>query len=218
MSENDEFDVRTDRVPSTASNASSSQGFQKDRPSVTEDQDLSSLNDGRDEIFVPKSSRLSITQKTKPKFDETVLATAAFTAATEPVDVQNEMRWFEGGLPTKPHQDDGTKTLLRTTHADPDRPLRRPSLESISSNSTIESLTFDSKNNEDQSTPELSEHEKKKKLGHYRSKSDQFLRFRPFGTTKQTLYDEGRYNGSKNNSDTFSTSLPANSDVAGRQI
>ncbi|XP_028402060.1 run domain Beclin-1-interacting and cysteine-rich domain-containing protein-like isoform X2 [Dendronephthya gigantea] len=215
MSENDEPDVRSDRVPSTASNASSSQGFQKDRPSVSEDPELPSLNDGRDEIFVPKSSRLSITQKTKPKFDETVLATAAFTAATEPVDVQNEVRWFEGGLPTKPYEDGNTKTLLRNAQTESERLLRRPSKDSISSNSTIESLTFDSRNNEGQNTTGLSEHDKKKKLGHYRSKSDQFHRFRPFGTTRQPFFDDGGHNGSKsNNADTFSTSLPTNSDVA----
>lgn len=207
--------VRSDRVPSTASDASSLQSLPKDRRSITEDSDLSSLNDGRDEIFVPKSTRLNLTQKNKSKFNETILATAAFKAATEPVDIQNEVRWFEGELPRQPYEENDKKTLLRNAHSESDRLLnRRPSKESISSTSTIESLTFDSKSNESKSISGLSEHEQKKKLGHYRSKSDQFRGFRPFGTTKskQLPHNAG---GSKNHIDPLSTSLPTNSDVAG---
>ncbi len=215
MSENETTpDVRSDRVPSAASDTFSLQSLPKDRRSVTEDSDLSSLNDGRDEIFVPKSSRLNVTLKNKSKFNETILATAAFTAATEPVDVQNEVRWFEGELSTKPYEENDNSTLLRNTHAESVGPLRRPSKESVSSTSTIESLTSDSKSNESKNASGISEHEKKKKLGHYRSKSDQFRRFRPFGTTKQPAYDK-REIGSKNNIDPLSSSLPTNSDVAG---
>ena len=111
MSENETTPgVRSDRVPSTASDASSVQSLPKDRRSITEDSDLPSLNDGPDEIFVPKSTRLNFTQKNKSKFNETILATAAFTAATEPVDIQNEVRWFEGELPRQPYEENDKKT------------------------------------------------------------------------------------------------------------
>ena len=214
MSENETTpDVRSDRVPSSASDNSSLKSIPKDRRSVTGDADFPSLNDGRDEIFVPKSSRLNLTQKNKSKFNETILATAAFTAATEPVDVQNEVRWFEGELPTKCYEEND-KTLLRNCgHAQSGKLRRRSSKDSISSTSTIESLTFESKHNESKNTSGLSEHEMKKKLGHYRSKSDQFRRFRPFGTTRHLSIDIGE-NSSKN-VDSISTSLPTNSDVAG---
>lgn len=214
MNESEE-PVGSDCLPSAASDTSSLKSLQKERSSVTED--FSSLNDGRDEIFVPKSSRLSFTQKNKSKFNETILASAAFTAATEPVDVQNEIRWFEGELvPTKPFEalENDDKTLLRNAQTGSDKLTRRLSKESISSTSTIESLPFESKSIESKNT--LCEHEKKKKLGHYRSKSDQFRRFRPFGTTKQIHYDGGG-NGSSNDIDCLSsTSLPTNSDAAGK--
>ena len=205
-------EVRSNRVASATSNTSSLHSLQNDRhSSVSDGPHLTSL---RDEIFVPKSSRLNLTPKNKSKFDETILASAAFTAATEPVDVQNEVRWFEGELPTKPYEEIDKSTVLRNNHTESSPRPRRPSKESISSTSTIESLTYDSKSNEGKNVPELAEHERKKKLGHYRSKSDQFRRFRPFGTTMQPAYGT-RENGSKMDVDPISSSLPTNSDVAG---
>ena len=207
--------VRSLRTLSTASDTSSLRSLPKDRRSMTDDSELPPPNDGRDEIFVPKSSRLNMSQKKKSKFNETILATAAFTAATEPVDIQNEVRWFEGELPAKPYEGNDSKTLLRNTHNESDAlHKRRPSNESISSTSTIDSLTFDFKITDGINTSGKSEPVMKKKLGHYRSKSDQFRRFRPFGTTKQLPNDAGK-NGLKNDAEALSTSLPANSDVAG---
>ena len=212
LSENETTpELWSDRVSSTASDTSSLHNLPNDRRSVTEDSNLTSI---RDEIFVPKSSRLNLTPKNKSKFNETILATAAFTAATEPVDVQSEVRWFEGELPSKPYEEIDNNTLLRNTQNESGRLRRRPSKESISSTSTVESLTFDSKSREGENVSGVLEHARKKKLGHYRSKSDQFRRFRPFGTTKQPPYDS-RENGSKGDVDQISSSLPTNSDVAG---
>ena len=208
-------DARSDRVPSSTSGNSPLQILPKDIRSLADSADLQSLNDGRDEIFVPKPSRLSLTQKSKSKFSETILATAAFTAATEPVDIRNEVRWFEGELPTKSYEEND-KTLLRNSHAESGIRQRRSSKDSISSTSTIESMTFESKHNESKNTPGLSEHEKKKRLGHYRSKSDQFRRFRPFGTTRHLSINAG--GSSPKNVESISTSLPTNSDVAGLYI
>lgn len=214
MSESETLsDVRSRRVSSTASEPSSFHTLSKDKRSASAQSDLLPLqSDGRDEIFVPKSSRLNLTLKNKSKFNETILASAAFTAATEPIDIHNEVRWFEGELPTKECKENDGKATLRKTNAAPDRLARIPSRESISSTSTIESLTFDSKSNDEKNISGLND--KNKKLGHYRSKSDQLVRFRPFGTTKPQPYLAGG-NESKPDMDSLSTSLPANSDVTG---
>ena len=188
------------------------------RTSVSNEMDFFSLNeDNRDSFFSPKSSRPSPKVHAKSKINETILATAAFNAATEPVDVQNEIRWFEGELvETTPFEvtNNGNKTNLVNSHDEEcNKEARRPSNASLSSTSTIDSLPNDSKSVMSQGNKDdLSEHEKKKKIGHYRSKSDQFRRFRPFGTNKPNN-ERASLNG---DGDSFSSSLPTNSDVTGK--
>lgn len=191
-----------------------------EKTSESDEPDFFTINDEEpDNFFLPKSSRLDSmkSRKQKPKFNETILATAAYAAATKPLDVQNEIRWFEGEvIETTPFGiPNGSKTdNLENTNTESNTKLRRPSSESLSSTSTIDSLPFDTKivlNNENK--VELSEHDKKKKLGHYRSKSDQLRRLRPFGSSKPI--DQKAGNSSKDDGDTLSSSLPTNSDVAG---
>lgn len=213
----------TDESSSTDS-ANENQSLETESRIRSKDSSTSKTNESPsnsvcNEIFVPKSSRLNVSSKSTSKFNETVLASAAFKAATEPIDVQNEMRWFEGEFHSSRHYSLIERRMHRNnSHIESSRnrlysdAYISPKTRSLSSGS--ESFLSDSKSKDDNGKSELNEPDKRKVLGHYRSKSDQLRRFRPFGTTKQTSFNAAQHE--KNVADdVLSSSLPTNSDIAG---